>query len=153
MPSVENNGEDQVDWKEGLRKAFDPDYKAAAESLSDEEMQERVKALRNKIAAPHKESRVPGIPFSSPDEAKGTTPIETAVKLVTEQIIQEQDDANQGETFTVYVVWFAYILGGWKALLSTSIADGRYFEVTYDVAKRNAYLDTYTKTRNEVHYL
>jgi hypothetical protein len=48
----------------------------------------------------------------------------------------------------VYVVWFTYTLGYWKALCSTSLPDGRYYEVTYNAEKKVAYVDTYKKTHN-----
>lgn len=49
----------------------------------------------------------------------------------------------------VYVVWFCYILGGWKALCSTDIDDGRYYEVTYDAKFDRTYVDEYAK-RNQL---
>lgn len=49
----------------------------------------------------------------------------------------------------VYIVWFCFILGGWKALCSTTLPDGRYYEVTYDKARDKAYIDTYAKILNE----
>lgn len=49
-----------------------------------------------------------------------------------------------------YVVWFAFILGGWKALVSSTEPDGRYYEVTFNKAKDETYLDTYVKTNNVV---
>jgi hypothetical protein len=48
----------------------------------------------------------------------------------------------------VYVVWFCYILGGWKALVSTTIPDDTYYEVTYNKEKDEIYLDTYVKVNN-----
>lgn len=48
----------------------------------------------------------------------------------------------------VYVVWFCYILGGWKALVSTSLPDGMYYEVTHNIAKGETYLDAYKKFDN-----
>lgn len=54
----------------------------------------------------------------------------------------------------VYVVWFCYILGGWKALVSTTIPDDRYYEVTHKPDHDGSdgpavtYLDAYTKTSN-----
>lgn len=50
----------------------------------------------------------------------------------------------------VYVVWWCFILGGWKALVSTTLPDGRYYEVTYNKLKGEAYLDTYVKTHNNI---
>ena len=48
----------------------------------------------------------------------------------------------------VYVVWFAKVLGNWKALLGTVNSDGLYFEVTYDGNKNQTYLDHYEKQMN-----
>lgn len=47
-----------------------------------------------------------------------------------------------------YVVWMCKTLGNNKALVSTEIEDGRYFEVTYNGAKKEAYLDAYKKESN-----
>ena len=52
------------------------------------------------------------------------------------------------EEDNVFVVWFCFILGNWKALVSTTLPDGRYYEVTYNVAKQEAYIDTYIKLEN-----
>ena len=48
----------------------------------------------------------------------------------------------------VYVVWFSKVLQNWKALVSTEIPDGRYYEVTYNGDRLEAYVDTYTKESN-----
>lgn len=48
----------------------------------------------------------------------------------------------------VYIVCFCYILGGWKALLSTALPDGMYYEVTYNAQKKETYLDAYKKFEN-----
>lgn len=53
------------------------------------------------------------------------------------------------ENFTVYVVWSCYILGNQKALLSTTLHDKRYYEVTYDSNKKVFYFDSYVKEYNE----
>lgn len=47
-----------------------------------------------------------------------------------------------------YVVWFAKVLGNWKALVSTDIIDSQYWEVTYNGDKEETYVDHYTKTSN-----
>lgn len=47
-----------------------------------------------------------------------------------------------------YVVWFAFVLGGWKALVSTSLPDGKYYEVTHNSAKQETYIDVYVKIDN-----
>jgi len=48
----------------------------------------------------------------------------------------------------VYVVWFAFTLGNWKALCSSVLPDGRYYEVTFSREKNEAYVDTYIKLEN-----
>lgn len=56
----------------------------------------------------------------------------------------------------VYVVWFAYTLGNWKALVSTTRPDDRYYEVTHKRENDGSdgpsvtYIDTYLKTHNTV---
>ena len=57
--------------------------------------------------------------------------------------------SNRVKFDDVYTVWFCYILGGWKALVSTTLDDNRYFEVTFDVQRDNIYLDVYEKRHNE----
>ena len=50
----------------------------------------------------------------------------------------------------IYIVWFSKTLQNWKALLSTDIHDGLYYEVTYNGDKHSAYVDTYKKQSNTV---
>ena len=49
----------------------------------------------------------------------------------------------------VYVVWFYKTLQNWKALLSTTLPDGMYYEVTYNGDKKEVYLDAYKKFENQ----
>ena len=48
----------------------------------------------------------------------------------------------------VYVVWMCKTLQNSKALLSTTVPDGRYYEITYNGDKDEIYLDVYTKVQN-----
>lgn len=48
----------------------------------------------------------------------------------------------------VYVVWYAKTLGNWKALISTTLPDGAYYEVTHNGAKGETYIDVYKKWDN-----
>lgn len=48
----------------------------------------------------------------------------------------------------VYIVWFCFILGGWKALVSTTVVDGMYYEVTYNKVGKETYIDAYKKFKN-----
>lgn len=48
----------------------------------------------------------------------------------------------------VFIVWFSKTLQNWKALISTTISDGMYYEVTYNGDKKETYLDAYKKWEN-----
>lgn len=48
----------------------------------------------------------------------------------------------------VYVVWACKTLQNNKILMSTTINDGVYVEVTYNGDKKESYFDIYTKVRN-----
>lgn len=73
---------------------------------------------------------------------------EKAKKLVREYTTDHLDKADKTPVFEVFVVWNAYILGNAKALLSTTLPDGMYYEVTYNKAKKEIYLDAYKKFEN-----
>lgn len=77
-------------------------------------------------------------------------PIEQAKLLVAQYFNKkvEKTDHFAIETEDVYIVWFAYVLGGWKALVSTTVNDGMYYEVTYDKVNSCTYLDAYKKWEN-----
>lgn len=52
----------------------------------------------------------------------------------------------------VYLVIFGYVLGSYKALVSTFVPDGRYYEVTFDCAKGLTYIDEYMSvSQTQVH--
>ena len=61
------------------------------------------------------------------------------VRLITGKIIDEDD---------VYVVWLCKTLQNNKALLSTTIRDGMYYELTYNGDKGELYVDAYEKVNN-----
>ena len=50
----------------------------------------------------------------------------------------------------VFVVWQCKTLQNNKAMLSTNIADGMYYEATYNGDKGELYLDAYKKWKNVV---
>src|SRR5262245_53195877 len=57
-------------------------------------------------------------------------------------------DSKRIQLSDVYVVWFCKTLQNWKALLSTTLTDGMYYEVTFDGDNNKAYLDAYKKFDN-----
>lgn len=48
----------------------------------------------------------------------------------------------------VYVVWMCKTLQNSKALLSTTVPDLKYYEITYNGDKDEIYLDVYVKLEN-----
>ena len=52
------------------------------------------------------------------------------------------------EASNVYVVWSCKTLQNSKALLSTTVPDGMYYELTYNGDKKELYLDAYKKWEN-----
>lgn len=74
--------------------------------------------------------------------------IEKAKELVANYAEEHLDKTDTILPFDVFVVWNAYILGNIKALLSTTIHDGMYYEVTYNSAKNEIYFDAYKKFEN-----
>lgn len=71
-----------------------------------------------------------------------------AIDLLTSHLTQEEK--KDPATYGVYVVWFCYILGGWKALLSTTEEDGKYYEITHNKDTLETYIDVYIKSHQAV---
>lgn len=63
----------------------------------------------------------------------------------------EYHNKNNSKKITahdVYVVWLCKTLQNNKALLSTNVDDGKYYEVTLNGDKEEMYLDAYKKEKN-----
>jgi hypothetical protein len=74
------------------------------------------------------------------------TLVDQAVAVVHDYVLQHLDPSDKPlPEIEVYVVSFTYVLGNWKAMLSTTLPDGMYYEVTFDVRKGVAYLDPYKR--------
>lgn len=71
-----------------------------------------------------------------------------AKDVVASYIAENLEITDETPDFEIYVVWFTFILGNWKALVSTSLPDGMYYEVTYNACKGETYLDAYKKFKN-----
>ena len=76
--------------------------------------------------------------------------ITKARKLVTQYYNErvEITDNNKISLSDVYVVWTCKTLQNFKALLSTTVSDGMYYEITYNGDKEEFYLDAYKKWEN-----
>lgn len=60
----------------------------------------------------------------------------------------EKTDGTKITADNVFVVWFCKTLKNWKALVSTTISDGMYYEITHNGDKGETYLDAYKKWEN-----
>lgn len=77
------------------------------------------------------------------------TPLAKVLGLVAGLVENEFNEKGEEiPEFTVFPVMYAYILGGYKATIGTSLEDKRYYEVTYNVAKKEWYIDVYEKVHN-----
>ena len=69
-------------------------------------------------------------------------------KTVREYTEEHLDKTDGNVEFDVFVVWSGKSLQNSKALLSTTISDGMYYELTYNGDKKGLYLDAYKKFEN-----
>ena len=75
---------------------------------------------------------------------------EKAIKIVREYIEKHLDKSDVKPDFEVYTVWKCKALQNWKYLLSSTLPDGMYYELTYNGDKKEWYLDAYKKVENKV---
>lgn len=71
-----------------------------------------------------------------------------AKDLVRRYITEHLEKTDPIPEYDVYVVWFCKTLQHWKALVSTSLPDGMYYEVTHNGSAGETYLDAYKKFKN-----
>ena len=72
-------------------------------------------------------------------------------EIVAEYANQHLDRSDNHEITAdyVYVVWQSKVLQNNKALVSTILFDGMYYELTYNGDKQEIYLDAYKKWENK----
>ena len=72
-------------------------------------------------------------------------------KQIVFNYVKNHIDKTDNINFTlddIYIVWFCKTLQNWKALVSTTIPDGIYYEITYNVNTSETYIDVYKKWEN-----
>lgn len=75
--------------------------------------------------------------------------IGNCIERVNEYAIEHLDKSDEIPNFDVFVVWYSKTLQNHKALLSTSLLDGMYYECTYNGDKKELYFDAYKKFENK----
>lgn len=60
----------------------------------------------------------------------------------------DKTDGRQISTEDVFVVWMCKTLQNSKAMVSTTLFDGMYYELTYNGDKKELYVDAYKKWEN-----
>ena len=76
------------------------------------------------------------------------------IKMIKETIVDyfnshvDKTDGKKITTDDVYIVWSCKTLQNFKALASTTVSDGMYYEITYNGDKNEMYFDAYKKWKN-----
>ena len=77
------------------------------------------------------------------------------IKIVREEVAKytnehlDKSDNKQITEDDVFIVWSCKTLKNNKALASTTLFDGMYYEVTYNGDKNEIYFDAYKKWENK----
>ena len=69
-------------------------------------------------------------------------------EIVRGYAVEHLDKSDGTPPFDVFVVWSCKTLQNHKALLSTTLSDGMYYECTYNGDKQELYFDAYKKFEN-----
>lgn len=77
--------------------------------------------------------------------------LDLCVKSIVDYVNERIDKTNKREIneHDVFLVWSCKTLQNNKALLSTTVSDGMYYEITYNGDKKELYLDAYKKWENK----
>ncbi|MGN1433916.1 MAG: DUF6275 family protein [Ruminococcus sp.] len=71
-------------------------------------------------------------------------------RLEVDKYVREHLDKSEATPdFEVFVVWSCKTLQNYKALISTTLPDGMYYELTFNGDKSELYFDAYKKFENK----
>lgn len=76
----------------------------------------------------------------------------TLCKKIVAEYANEHIDKSDGKQITeddVFIVWMCKTLQNSKALASTTLFDGMYYELTFNGDKKELYFDAYKKWENK----
>ena len=71
-----------------------------------------------------------------------------ALDIVRSYIIEHLDKSDEKPEFDLYTVWKCKTLQNWKYMISSTLHDGMYYEVTFNGDKNEWHLDAYKKFEN-----
>lgn len=71
-----------------------------------------------------------------------------AINIVNNYIAKHLNQTDTDTNFEAYIVWKCKTLQNWKWMVSSTLSDGMYYEVTYNGDKKEFYLDAYKKVEN-----
>ena len=77
--------------------------------------------------------------------------IDVCKAVIVDYVNEKKDKTDKTENIElddVYVVWSCKTLQNHKALLSTTLSDGMYYEMTFNGEKNELYMDAYKKWEN-----
>jgi hypothetical protein len=132
--------------KEGTEMAWDDDIKAGHAELKVAEVNEDSVCKSTCARCRAEGKQLPAPTLASLEDFQ-----EKARRLIYNYVAGKLEITDKHVTFAedeVYVVWFSKTLQNWKAMLSTTLPDGMYYEVTYDGDKQRTYIDAYKKFDN-----
>lgn len=81
----------------------------------------------------------------------GNDKFEKIVKMAVAEYVNKRLDKTDGKKITekdVFIVWSCKALQNNKALASTTLCDGMYYELTYNGDADELYFDAYKKWEN-----
>ena len=79
--------------------------------------------------------------------------IKICKKAIVDYFNSQADSTDKNGKITeenVFFVWSVKVLQDNKALVSTNVPDGMYYEITYNGDKKEVYVDAYKKWKNFV---
>lgn len=71
----------------------------------------------------------------------------TYAKLMIQQYLKDVEKIEL-PLADIYTVWLVKVLENNKGMFSTTLADTRYYEITYNGTKEEFYFDSYVKEKN-----
>ena len=93
-----------------------------------------------------------GSPVNIEEDTMNEKDFVTLCKNVVAEYANQHMDKSDGKQITaddVFIVWMCKTLQNSKAMVSTTLFDGMYYELTYNGNKKELYLDAYKKWENK----